>query len=65
MLISNSQFSSFLNNALPLMDIYCMDRTKVKLDIGFTNNQYNKISLNPDVIKVSLEDLENNKFVFN
>ena len=34
MLINNSQFNSFLKMLLLLMDICCMDKTKVKLDIG-------------------------------
>ena len=64
MLISNSQFSSFLNNAPSFNGylLYGQDKGQVRYRALQIINTI-KSSLNSDVIKVSLEDLENNKFV--
>ena len=64
MLINNSQFSSFLSNA-PSFNaflLYGKDKGNVRHRALQIINAI-KSSLNSDVIKVSLEELENHKFV--
>ena len=64
MLINNSQFNSFLKNAPSFNGylLYGQDKGQVRYRALQIINTI-KSSLNSDVIKVSLEDLENNKFI--